>query len=129
MRIGDTAGIFPDMNLRMAAATRGEFGQGMSQRVLCLPRRSRTPVVKNSRSMSRVGLTPARAQTALTRLYTVENATSRESPGMTRTASSVTHIPFVTHCAVMCLSLLVEPRSDLARTSHLGTARPYRCMP
>jgi len=109
-----------------AATTRVVSRHGMGQRTPCRPS---TPVVKNSRSMSSTGLTPARLHTARTRLYTVENATSTESPGITRTAPGVTHILLAAHCAVMCLSLLVEPWSDLARTSHPGTARPCRCIP
>jgi len=68
-------------------------------------------------------------RTALTRLYTVENATSTLSPGVTRTAPGVTHILLAAHCAVMCLSRPGVPPSRLPHTSHPRAVRPYRGMP
>jgi len=105
------------------------LGHSIAQRTPVPPGLPTAPVVKNSRSTGRTGPAPARLHTALTRLYTVENATSTLSPGMTRTAPGVTHILLVTHCAVMYFSRLDVPPSRLPRTSHPRAVRPYRGMP
>jgi len=98
MRTVDTAGIFPGMNLRAAAAARGEFGHGTGRRTMCLPRRPGTPAVKGPRPTGSTGLTPARLHTAPARPHTM-NATPTLSPGTARTTPSVTHIPLAAHRA------------------------------
>jgi len=114
---------------RSGLATRGLLWHGIAQRTPVPPGLPITPVVKNSRSTGRVGLAPARLHTALTRLCTVEKATSTLSPGTARTASGAAHILLVTHCAVMYFSLRDVPPSRLPRTSHPRAVRPYRGMP
>jgi len=73
--------------------------------------------------MNRTNLSPTRAHTALMRLYIVENTTSTPLPRMTRTASSVIHIPLVTHCDIMYFSRLYVPsRASPSHEPPLGHA-------